>query len=185
MSKEIHIQQASRLRAAAHEMLALADELEGGYRLPASSLTVTETASRSALVALGAKWIEERNSRSEVFGEDLFGEPAWDMLLYLFVRAAEQKRSLKTSVTNASGSPHSTALRYLTLLESEGLIQIERTERDNRTQLVSLTPLGLLKMSACLARSLRKDRYGINALADAIQRPLAHAERRGQKEAMR
>ncbi|WP_338243174.1 hypothetical protein [Aurantiacibacter hainanensis] len=146
----------------------MADELEGGYRIRASKLTITETATRSALMAQAAKWVQVRGSREAIFGTGLFAEPAWDMLLFLFLKAGEQKRVLKTAVTNASGVSHSTALRYLSLLEKEGLVQVEKTQRDNRAQLVSLTPGGLLKISACIARSLRKERYDLDALADAL-----------------
>ena len=168
MTDTRQVEQASRLRAAAHEMLALADEIEQSYVIRASSLTVTETASRSALTAVAAKWSKDRNRRLDVFGSHLFGEPAWDMLLYLYCKAGQQERVLKTALTNASGSSHSTALRYVAALEEEGLIAIEKTESDNRVQLVSLTPEGLLRMSACIARSMRREHYGIDALTTAM-----------------
>ncbi|MDF1835814.1 MAG: hypothetical protein P1U62_13175 [Alteraurantiacibacter sp. bin_em_oilr2.035] len=167
MTEQAGSQHALRLRKAAHEMLAVADEIDRSYKVEKPELVVTEMASLSALSVVAAKWAFERGLREEIFGSAIFGEPAWDMLLYLFMKAGERKRVLKTAVTSASGSSHSTALRYLSMLEVEGVVQIEKAQSDKRAQLVSLTPMGLLKMSACLARAMQKERLGVDTLSQA------------------
>lgn len=138
-------------------MLALADELERGARARHSNLELSEIASPRRLKALAAKWFLERGLREASFGSDIVGEPAWDMLLFLYANAGEEDRMLKTSVTNASGVPHSTALRYLTMLEQKGLVEINRSLSDSRVQLVALTPSGFSKMSACLMQAIGRD----------------------------
>ena len=64
--------------------------------------------------------MEMRRRRSAVFGEGLFSDPAWDILLELF--AAElDGRSLGLSDL-AHIAPRSTLARWLTALEERGLV---------------------------------------------------------------
>ncbi len=94
-------------------------------------------------VVLAQELYHARRRRGSVFNSDLFGEPAWDMLLDLFVRTQTQS---KTSVTDAcigSGGAPTTALRYIDLLEDRGLIQRESDPRDARRTWLCLTEVGL------------------------------------------
>ena len=81
MTKQAVSQHAIRLRKAAHDILAMADEIDRSYQLGKTESAVAEMASLNALSALAAKWSFERGLREEIFGSDMFGEPAWDMLL--------------------------------------------------------------------------------------------------------
>lgn len=66
--------------------------------------------------------MEARNRRRSFFNSEFFGEPAWDMLLELFALHLEQRRRSISEVYRASGLPSTTALRWITKLEKEGLI---------------------------------------------------------------
>lgn len=69
---------------------------------------------------LVASVLEIRKNRSEVFGSDLFSDPAWDILLELF--AAElTKRKVKLADLNSIAAL-STVARWLAALEQRGLI---------------------------------------------------------------
>lgn len=76
----------------------------------------------SAEARLARKLIVARHARGEMLGADLFGEPAWDMLLHLFV-AYESGDHLKASALAAAApvSP-SSAERWLRVLEHAGHI---------------------------------------------------------------
>lgn len=156
MTDEANAGLAIRLRAAAHEMLQMAEELEATPRRRASLVPDHEMASMTTLVALAAKWHTDRERRSQFFDSDLLGEPAWDMLLYLFVRSAEGHQVRKTALCGASGVAHATAMRYISLLQQHGLIVQTRCMTDARVQFVSMTQEGMVRMAACLARSLRE-----------------------------
>lgn len=82
-----------------------------------------------------------RKRRSKLFamGNDIFSDPAWDILLELF--AAELAgHSLNASVIGCeAGIPQSTALRWLGLLEKMGLTQRRRDVFDKRRLWVALT----------------------------------------------
>jgi predicted transcriptional regulator len=85
----------------------------------------------------------DRRRREQVFGDaSLFGEPAWDIMLDLFVAAAQEKRIAVTSACIGSAVPATTALRWIKILEDRGLIEREVDEGDARRTFVRLSPRG-------------------------------------------
>jgi len=78
----------------------------------------------------------ERNSH---FPGDLFFDPAWDMLLDLYAAELAQVRVSVTSLCIASNSPTSTALRWISALERQGLIERRPDPLDGRRFFISLT----------------------------------------------
>lgn len=86
--------------------------------------------------------IRARQMRLRFFNEDLFADPAWDMLLDLTAAKAEHRRVSITSLCIASGVPTTTALRWIKLLEHSGLVQRIEDETDRRRAFVSLTDRG-------------------------------------------
>jgi len=81
-----------------------------------------------------------------MFGGDLFGEPAWDILLDLFIAAKEGKRISITSACIGAAAPSTTSLRWLNILEREQLIEREGDSNDLRRSYVRLTGAGYAKM---------------------------------------
>ena len=86
--------------------------------------------------------IRARQMRLRFFGEDLFADPAWDMLLDLTAARGEHRRVSITSLCIASGVPTTTALRWIKLLEQSGLVQRIEDETDRRRAFISLTDRG-------------------------------------------
>ena len=82
-----------------------------------------------------------RRLRDGIFGADskLFGEPAWDMLLDLFHWQEERRSICLSSCCIASGSPTTTAMRYIRRLELSALVVRERDARDGRRWWIRLT----------------------------------------------
>lgn len=81
-----------------------------------------------------------RRRRDSVFGmPGLFGEPAWDVLLDLYLAHLDQRTVSVSSACIAACVPPTTALRYLTRLERSGLLKRKPDPTDNRRVLVSLT----------------------------------------------
>lgn len=96
----------------------------------------------------------ERRRREQTFGGGLFGEPAWDMMLELFA-AAHQDRALSTKeVTIGSASPLTTALRWLDVLENEGIIRRFPDPTDKRRTFVELTVSAYEKMNVFFGGTL-------------------------------
>ena len=67
---------------------------------------------------------EIRRRRDDIFGRDLFGDPAWNILLELYLAELEDRKMLLSHVAEDEVSP-STVLRWLNKLEREGWIRRE------------------------------------------------------------
>lgn len=67
----------------------------------------------------------------------LFGEPAWDILLDLYVAHLDGRQVAVSSACIAACVPPTTALRYLNRLERSGLIRRRPDAKDHRRVLVA------------------------------------------------
>ena len=82
--------------------------------------------------------IRQRQMRARYFGGDLFGDPAWDILLDLTAARAEHSRVSITSLCIASGVPATTALRWIGMMTESGLLQRVEDDTDRRRAFVAL-----------------------------------------------
>lgn len=96
---------------------------------------------------LARKAYAMRRKREAIFNNpDLFGEPAWDILLDLFIAAGEGKTVSVSSACIGSAAPATTGLRWLGVLADEGLVLRENDPEDQRRVMVRLTPAGHMAM---------------------------------------
>ena len=81
-----------------------------------------------------------RREHDKLFGPDGqgFGEPAWDMLLMLYVHDASLQPITREALIVAAGSAANVADRYLDWLVSRGLVA---TDQDDQT-IVRMQPSG-------------------------------------------
>jgi DNA-binding MarR family transcriptional regulator len=105
---------------------------------------------RSNLVNLAKKIREVRAARAAVFGPELFGEPAWDLLLALYIAAGDQYRLNVTAACAESNVPESTALRWLSSLGEARLIRYDSNPTDARSRYVALSDAGVAMMDYLL-----------------------------------
>lgn len=68
------------------------------------------------------------------------GEPAWDMLIDLFIQHCEEKKTSTGDLCVSSELPLSTALRLVQRMCDDGLIQKVADTSDGRRQIVELDP---------------------------------------------
>ncbi len=97
-----------------------------------------------------------RRRREMIFGDELFADPAWDMLLDLFLAAEKGIPICVSSLCVASACPQTTALRWIKVMEDQGLIFRLPDPLDKRRQLVELTSDATAKLSELL-----RDRFYI------------------------
>ncbi len=83
--------------------------------------------------------LRQRQLRARFFDGDLFGDPAWDMLLDLTAARAEHTRVSVTSLCIASGVPPTTALRWISQLTQAGLFERIEDDTDRRRAFIALT----------------------------------------------
>ena len=95
-----------------------------------------------------------RRQRIAIFDNpELFGEPAWDILLDLYVAYAENKQVSVSSACIGSATPPTTGLRWLGVLAENDLILREHDPDDQRRVLVRLTESGLAAMDRFFANT--------------------------------
>lgn len=165
---------AIRLIGIANELLAMARELEIGES-PSTVLDslagnghgagngngtgggkVTASQDHPIWVELARQTYEDRRRRTKIFrSEELFGEPAWDILLDLFIAAKERRRVSVTSACIGSAVPSTTALRWIAILEKQGLLVREADPGDARRVYVKLSARGYAAMLEYFASASR------------------------------
>lgn len=117
----------------------------GSENLPEAEAPAAE---QQRLIAVAGEIYRMRRARDRVMPEGLMGEPAWDILLALY--AEEPGRLPASSLCYASGVPTSTALRWVNLLNRQGLVERTQHQRDEHLQLLSLTDKGRATVERCL-----------------------------------
>jgi DNA-binding MarR family transcriptional regulator len=70
--------------------------------------------------------------------DSLFADPGWEILLDLYIGAAEARQTTVSDACFAAGVPTSTGLRWLVRLEKFGLVRRDRALEDKRRTYVSL-----------------------------------------------
>lgn len=178
-------QQARRLIASANELLSLAAELEAvarrggaasGSQAGASTRVAPPLPEGGTLLEDDVHWLRHarrtyrnRRSRATVFGdENLFGEPAWDLMLDLFIAAKERKRVPVTSACIGAAVPTTTALRWLAVLEERSLVVREADPSDARRVFVRLSAEAYGKMVTYFVRA------AVGDAEDTIEAARAH-----------
>ncbi|MDF8332221.1 MarR family winged helix-turn-helix transcriptional regulator [Novosphingobium cyanobacteriorum] len=150
---------ARKLIASANELLAIARELEHISAVPEGTSDAGQ--GLPALPEDHPHWLElarrayaDRRRRAKLFDPSLFGEPAWDMLLDLFIAAKEGKRVSVTSACIGADVPATTALRWIAVLESQGLVVRESDPKDARRAFIHLTATAYSKMIEYLSHDV-------------------------------
>lgn len=150
---------STQLRNTAATILHLADILEEqcgtkqqdqkfAFRWP-SRLSQIEKEQLN-LSTIAKTIYDQRMRRSLFLPKSIFGEPAWDMLLDLFMQDTGRKRISTQSLCIASNVPQTTALRNIDLLEQESLVRRIKSEADKRVIFIELTNEGKLAVGKYL-----------------------------------
>ena len=85
--------------------------------------------------------LEMRRKRIAIFGPQMFAEPAWEMLLILYVSEGGQRHT-QTSLSELSGGSRSTGMRWIEYLVDQGFIFREEHPTDKRRNFVGLSNKG-------------------------------------------
>lgn len=131
---------ADDIRERLSSALRLVEEVAS---VPASRLPnqpVAETDIRALL--------KLRRNRGRFFKSELFADPAWDILLDLYAARLGQQKISVGSLCSAAAVPATTALRWISLLESQDLIERKADPMDGRRFHVALTGSALDAMAS-------------------------------------
>lgn len=132
--------QMVELRDRLGSALRIVDQFSGPPPAPATNPAATERYIRNML--------KFRRHRDRFFTAELFADPAWDILLELYAAALGQQRVPVSKLCTAAAVPPTTALRWINLLEAEGLIDRKDDPIDARRKFVMLSAKALDAMDA-------------------------------------
>lgn len=122
------------------DLAAVVEDLRCKLETVAQQLTTPRKAS------VNAQYVEAvlaaRRDRDRFFDQDLFADPAWDMLLELYALELRQQRISVSKLCVAAAVPATTALRWLGKLEQDGLVRRDDDHFDGRRWWVGLTSKG-------------------------------------------
>lgn len=110
-----------------------------GERAAASDADKRIGPSDTELAAKAQKYLRLRRKRVDLFGDDLFADPAWDIMLDLYAAGIEGRVVCITSACIASGVPTTTALRWVTLLVNRGAVCRSPDTSDHRRSYLYLS----------------------------------------------
>lgn len=142
---------SDRLAALLRELTARVAELEA-----ATGTGPAVAFSDEKLAAIATAFYRARQRRAAYFDAELFAEPAWDMLLDLFVNSVRGVRVPTTSLCLAANVSHATGTRWIGQLQAAGLLLRKKEFLDRRYNLVEMTPLGFRLMRQYLTDTIRR-----------------------------
>ena len=106
----------------------------------------------SALVRIAARIHALREARFFHFDRGLYGEPAWDMLLAIYIAQGRGFSMSMAEVCEEAEAPKTTALRWLGHLEREGLVIKRPNPRRSNSSLIEITENAALELNRYFAR---------------------------------
>jgi hypothetical protein len=143
-------QSAARLRQLSDEVSRIAATLARLSAEPVAPTPAAEPIRGSGLPDVSADTvrtiIRARRLRGRYFPQEIFADPAWDMLLDLLQAEISQLRVPVSSLCIAAAVPATTALRWLKTMVSQGLFVRRADPHDGRRVFVELAPETSLAM---------------------------------------
>jgi DNA-binding MarR family transcriptional regulator len=106
--------------------------------------------SSEALLERAQSILRVRAARERMLGRAAIGEPAFDLLLRLYVHSGQKEASL-TSLARSAGIPFSSAMRWIRYLTDKGLVECSESRSDRRATCVQLTSSGRAMMGEFLS----------------------------------
>ncbi|MDP5104393.1 MAG: MarR family transcriptional regulator [Erythrobacter sp.] len=148
---------AQQMRQLGASLLRLADSIDQAWEPSQVKSTyhwitkagrIERHALELAKVAVQARLGASRRTRH--LSAEFLGEPAWEMLLELFIQFAGGAKVSTKSLCAASGLSDTTALRLIDRLDSAGLVERSQSPVDKRVTLVALTRQGVQSVGSIL-----------------------------------
>jgi DNA-binding MarR family transcriptional regulator len=102
-------------------------------------------------------WQKVQQLRDEVFGSDLFSDPAWDLLLDLHVNERRGKSLSVTDLYLSTSAPPTTTLRWIDLLTARGILARAVDPKHKRRFYVHFTEQGRSMMETALDLAMASD----------------------------
>lgn len=109
---------------------------------------------RAAALRCARQLLGLRQLRLEVLGANLFADPAWDLLLHLYVETAAGRQVAISGLCAAARVRPTTGLRWINLLVEAGLLAKSDDPGDARRVFISFAPGAEESMHRLLAQAI-------------------------------
>lgn len=156
------LRRANELRIMARQLMQMAVELETRVQDSPDETpfffaggTDEGTHDEGPLADFAESLYRHRRRRGRYLPDKIFAEPAWDILLDLYVNGVRGRPVSITSACIAGDIPATTGLRWLGVLEQEKLIEREVSRTDARVTMVQLTAAARQQLREFFAEAAR------------------------------
>jgi DNA-binding MarR family transcriptional regulator len=139
--------------AAAHRVMKVLAEASEPEPVQIASGHRSPTVTRDALIEIAWQEFERRGRRMQLLPSDMFGEPAWEMLLILYAELQRTRLNIALLSRKLDLAP-STALRWLNYLEHKALVVREPHPTDLRTANIKLTSIAIEALDLYLSEAI-------------------------------
>lgn len=137
----------------ARRLLSLLASRETTILIEPPELAHSTRASAHLLQRHARDILANRRRRQDIFGRAMFGEPAWEMLLLLYVLESGPRQTIGR-LADLAGASRSTALRWIDYLDAQRLIRRDAHPTDRRAAFVELTDKGKEALELYLSDTL-------------------------------
>jgi DNA-binding MarR family transcriptional regulator len=147
-------------QAVAQEIASIEAQLENLRALITTSSVATVQIGTSGLTLTQGAFVKlliaDRRARNEQFPAALFADPAWDILLDLYVAHADGLLISVTSAVIAADVPASTALRWISHMTKQGYLRRSPDPHDRRRVHVELAENAITRIENYLQAVSKK-----------------------------
>jgi DNA-binding MarR family transcriptional regulator len=144
---------ALRQAAALISLATAAIEKSAGFANDASHVGLKEIErDRFHLAAIAQAEYLRRSLREKLSFAPMLSDPAWDIMLDMFISWAKGRTTMVSDAQYAARAPSTTALRYVHALEQSGHIIKRPSDNDARVVLISLADKGIVEMGNYLVQ---------------------------------
>lgn len=112
------------------------------------------------LATIAENEFHNRRRRDSLIGHDIFAEPAWDMLLLLYVEHHRGQAVAAERLCASAAVAVTTALRWIGLLVETGLVMQSLSPTSESDARISLTAQGVEEMEGYLRDTLYREQLG-------------------------
>jgi len=146
---------AEELRALIGELTERLKSLEFEGRASAAQASPPGFADEK-LATIATSISRARRRRAKCFDASLFSEPAWDMLLELFVARIRGKSISASGLCRTAGVSEATGCRWIDMLEADGLVRSCPLSERGAPRLVEISDSGFGSMRQYVLEGVTK-----------------------------
>jgi DNA-binding MarR family transcriptional regulator len=139
---------AGEVQALCARVEKLRRSIETNQAVGSAAQAIASVPDEARALTIAREALAIRRRRERLFGPDLFSEPAWDILLELYIAHAEGVDVPVGNACLAASVPMTSALRWCQILQDRHIVYRERDPKDGRRIFLRMTPESFVKLTS-------------------------------------